>query len=449
MGALDHLMSEIAEARLVREVGRIREISNGLVRVTGLARHAAVGDLVQFEGAGGIRRGEIVGLGETDVTVLPEGACDGLRVGARVLLDGAAMLLPSDAWIGRVIDPFGNPIDGAPLAKGPQSCALAAPPPSPVDRRGLGRPLETGLKLFNTLLPIVRGQRIGLFAGPGVGKSTLLAQLARGIESDVVVIALVGERGRELRDFLFRALGAEGLVRAVVVAATSDRSPLARRRCLPAAMTVAEHFRDQGRNVLLLADSVTRFAEAHREIALAAGESSALGGFPPSLVPAINGLSERAGPGTAGMGDITAIFSVLVAGSDMDGTVADTLRGVLDGHVVLDRTIAERGRFPAVDVLRSISRALPDAASPEENTLIGEVRAHLSSYERAELMIQAGLHVPGADPVVDRAIRLWPALDRFFGETERDTREASFAALAGLLAEGELGPVAAGRSGKG
>jgi flagellum-specific ATP synthase len=266
-----------------------------------------------------------------------------------------------------------------------------------------------------------------------VGKTTLLAQLTRGIEADVVVIALVGERGREVRDFLSRALGQEGLSRAVVVASTSDTSHMARRRCLPAAMTVAEHFRDAGRHVLLLADSVTRFVEAHREIALSAGEKPVLEGYPPSIVPAITSLCERAGPGVAGTGDITAIFSVLMAGSDVDGVVADTMRGVLDGHVVLERTIAERGRFPAVDVLRSVSRSLPEAASPDENALIADVRTLLSLHDRSEVMVQAGLHVPGADPLIDRALALQPKLDAFFGSVEHDRAAASFAALQQIL----------------
>jgi flagellum-specific ATP synthase len=311
---------------------------------------------------------------------------------------------------------------------------MSAAPPPPLERRGLGYRVETGLCLFNTILPVARGQRLGLFAGAGVGKTTLLAQLARGIEADVVVLALVGERGREVRDFLSRALGREGLSRAVVVASTSDTSHLARQRCLPAAMAVAEHFRDSGRHVLLLADSITRFVEAHREIALAAGEKPALDGYPPSILPAITALCERAGPGTArSSGDITAIFSILMAGSDVDGVVADTMRGVLDGHVVLDRKIAERGRFPAVDVLRSVSRSLPEAATAAENALIADVRAVLSLHEQSEVMVQAGLHVPGADPAIDRALALQPRLDAYFARLEHEGRDASFATLRSIL----------------
>ncbi len=243
-----------------------------------------------------------------------------------------------------------------------------------------------------------------------------MADFARGVEAEVVVIALVGERGRELREFTEGALGAEGLKRAVVVAATSDQSPLVRRRCLPAAMAVAEHFRDAGQHVLLLADSVTRFAEAHREVALAAGEAASMRGWPPSMAQAVTQLAERAGPGEEGRGDITAVFSVLVPGSDMEDPVADVLRGVLDGHVVLDRRIAERGRFPAIDLLRSVSRSLPGAATAEENALIARARQLLGAWDRAEMMVQAGLYAKGADPLVDAAVAVWPALDAFLAE---------------------------------
>ncbi|EKD60962.1 MAG: hypothetical protein ACD_54C00461G0003 [uncultured bacterium] len=294
--------------------------------------------------------------------------------------------------------------------------------------------MSTGVAIFDTMLPLVRGQRIGLFAGSGVGKSSLLAKFARGVEADVVVIALVGERGRELREFVERVLGPEGMKRSVLVTATSDQSALARRRCAMAAMTVAEHFRAQGLHVLFLADSITRFAEAHREVALASGETAALKGYPPSVAQAIMSLAERAGPGPEGEGDITAVFSVLVAGSDMEETIADILRGVLDGHVVMDRKIAERGRYPAIDLLRSVSRSLPEAASTAENALIARARQLLGAWDRAEMMIQAGLYAKGSDPLVDAAIRVWPMLDAFLAEdAPADGVAGSFTRLAAVL----------------
>ena len=288
----------------------------------------------------------------------------------------------------------------------------------------------------------MRGQRIGLFAGSGVGKSSLLGHFARALAADVVVIALIGERGRELRDFVEAVLGPEGMTRAVVVAATSDQPAVVRRRCAWAAMCVAEHFRDQGRHVVFLADSVTRFAEAHREVATAAGEAPVLRGYPASTAHAIMSLCERAGPGPQGAGDITAVFTVLVAGSDMEEPVADILRGVLDGHVVLDREIAERGRYPAIDVLRSVSRSLPAAASEPENNLIAQARAALGTYARSETMIRAGLYTPGNDAALDRAVEAWPALDAFLAEAEPQDAGHSFDRLALLLrrATGTMAP---------
>jgi len=261
----------------------------------------------------------------------------------------------------------------------------------------------------------------------------LLGHLARHMQADVVVIALIGERGRELREFVETVLGPEGMRRSVIVAATSDRSPLIRRRCAWTAMAVAEFFRDEGKQVLFLADSITRFAEAHREVATAAGEMPALRGFPSSTSHLIMSLCERAGPGAESMGDITALLTVLVAGSDMDEPIADILRGVLDGHVILDRQIAERGRYPAIDLLRSVSRSLPRAASDEENALIARARALLSSYSRSETMIRAGLYAEGSDPELDQAIRIWPDLDGFLADKEAVSVKNSFARLGVIL----------------
>lgn len=430
-GVFDALMAEIASVGHRVAVGRVAEVARGTVRVTGLESRARQGDRVQIGGALG---GEVLQLTRDGMTVLTDGTPEGLAIGSDVELLGQTGVAPDDSWIGRIIDPFGRPLDGRPLFRGTRMRDLRATAPAAADRRRLGERISTGVAIFDTLLPLVRGQRIGLFAGSGVGKSSLLAKFARGVDADVVVIALVGERGRELREFTERVLGPAGMARSVVVTATSDQSALARRRCAWTAMAVAEHFRDQGLHVLFLADSVTRFAEAHREVALASGESAALRGFPPSLSQAIMSLAERAGPGPKGAGDITAVFSVLVAGSDMEEPVADILRGVLDGHVVMDRKIAERGRFPAIDLLRSVSRSLPEAATAEENSLITEARRLLGAWDRAELMIQAGLYAKGSDPLVDAAIRVWPALDGFLAEdAPPDGISGSFNRLAAAL----------------
>ena len=427
------LLAEIAESVPVRRVGRVVETRRGLAQVAGLVS-AAIGDRVRIHSRDLATEGEVLRLTPGLCFVLPDASGDGMAIGDRVELVGRADIAPDNSWIGRIIDPAGQPLDGRPLLRGPAARALRAMAPAAATRRRLGQRLSTGIAVFDTLLPLVRGQRIGLFAGSGVGKSSLLARFARGVEADVVVIALVGERGRELREFTERVLGPAGMARSVVVTATSDQSPLMRRMCALTAMAVAEHFRDQGLHVLLLVDSVTRFAEAHREVALAGGEDASLRGYPPSLTQAIMGLAERAGPGPEGAGDITAVFSVLVAGSDMEEPVADILRGVLDGHVVLDRRIAERGRFPAIDLLRSVSRSLPEAANEEENALIGEARRLLGAYDRAELMIQAGLYAAGSDPVIDQAIRLWSAIDAFLAEAAPvGGAEASFDRLRNCL----------------
>ena len=431
---LDAVTAEIANIRPVRPVGRISALGGGTVTVTGLSDVAALGDLVDLPDAhGNSVRGEILTLTPEHVTILPDGAAEGLQIGDRVVLVGQNRIAPDDSWIGRVIDPFGAALDGGAILRGDTPYPLRGMPLNPTERRGLGRRLETGIMAFNTMLPIVRGQRIGLFAGSGVGKTTLLARFALALQCDVAVIAMIGERGREVRDFVERILGPTGMARAVVVAATSDTSPMVRRRCAWTAMAVAEYFRDLGRNVLFLADSVTRFADAHREVALAAGEAGDLRGYPPSTAHLITALCERAGPGTELSGDITAVFSVLVAGSDMEEPIADILRGVLDGHVVLDRRIAERGRFPAIDLLRSVSRSLPDAATEDENALIARARSILGTYDRSEMMIQAGLYTAGADPEIDAAIEAYPKLDEFLAKRETGSAADSFAELARCL----------------
>ena len=431
IGIFDALQAEIADLEPSRPVGRVCESGRGTFMVSGLPT-AALGDRVLVESGAGDLGGEIVRLSPHGATVLPEDDPEGLTIGARVELIGPTMIAPDISWLGRIIDPIGRPLDGRPLLRGPNRRAMNGPPPAAAKRRSMGERLSTGVAVFDTLLPLVRGQRIGLFAGSGVGKSSLLAKFARGVAADVAVIALVGERGRELRDFTERVLGRDGMARSVVITATSDQSPLMRRRCALSAMAVAEHFRDQGLHVLLLVDSVTRYAEAHREVALASGESASLRGYPPSTAHSIMSLAERAGPGpdVEQSGDITAVFSVLVAGSDMEEPIADIIRGTLDGHVVLDRKIAERGRYPAIDLLRSVSRSLPEAASPEENALISDVRRTLGAYDRAEMMVQAGLYVHGTDHALDRAINLWPVLDGFLAEdSPAGGPDASFARL--------------------
>lgn len=429
-----NLAAQLTTIQAVRPVGRVAAVEAGVVHISGMSRAAKIGDWISIaRQEGGPLEGEVVQLQGATLIALPDAAPQGVALGDRVALTGAGDIAPSDQWVGRVIDPSGRPLDGRPLLQGFTARPLRAPPPPAAERRALGPRQETGLAAMNTLLPVALGQRVGLFAGSGVGKSSLLGHLAKHMAADVVVIALIGERGRELRHFLDEVLGAEGLARAVVVAATSDQSPLHRRRCAWTAMAVAEHFRDAGKSVLFLADSITRFAEAHREVAVAAGEAPVVRGFPPSTAHQIMGLCERAGTGGFGQGDITAIFSVLVAGSDMEEPVADILRGVLDGHIVLDRAIAERGRYPAIDVLRSVSRSLPGVASEAENTMLRDTRKMLGLYDRNEMMIRAGLYLQGSDPEVDQAIALWSELDDFLGRSDGQPAAHNFQQLELIL----------------
>lgn len=433
------LAAQIEGSSFHKISGHVSALRDSVVEVTGLNRHARLGDRVLLTGASGIEvGGEVVTLSGSHIEILPEARLDGFALHDRAYFQGRSEVRPSEDWIGKVIDPFGRCYDGTIPAPGPTPYPLRGTPPSAITRKALGTRLETGTAVFNTFLPLVRGQRLGLFAGSGVGKSTLLGKLTRSVSADIAVVALIGERGREVREFVDKTLGPEGMKRAIVVAATSDQAPLLKRRAAWLAMSIAEYFRDLGGHVLLLSDSVTRFAEAHREVALTAGEAPSMRGFPPSTGQMIMDLAERAGPGPEGAGDITGIFSVLVAGSDMDEPVADILRGVLDGHVVLSREIAERGRFPAVDVLQSVSRSLPGAASDEENTLLQQARRTMGVYERSKLMIQSGLYTQGSDAEIDAAIAVHAELEQFLARVETGSIDTSYEELAKALRMGGL-----------
>lgn len=434
----EELAAEVAQLRLVSRHGRVAAVRPGSVDVAGLGSKVRLADGVAIStGSGLVLGGEVIALDRELARVMTYEDLAGLGARQVVRLEPSAGLRPCYAWQGRVIDAFGEPLDGRPLEQGPREVALRQSAPAAARRRAIGGRMDTGVAAIDTMLPLARGQRIGIFAGSGIGKSSLLGEIARNAHADRVVLGLIGERGRELRHFTREVLGDAGLARSVVVAATSDQSPLIKRRAAWTAMAVAEWFRDRGDHVLLLIDSLTRMAEAHREVAVTAGETTALRGYPPSTGGLISALAERAGPGSGGAGDITAVFSVLVAGSDMDEPVADIARGVLDGHIVLDREIAERGRFPAIDVRRSVSRSLPGVASGAQNALIARARAVLGTYEAAAPMIQSGLYAPGADAGIDSAMRIWPRLEALFSRTSVENADAAFAGLAACLEEEE------------
>lgn len=391
------------------------EIAPGMIKITGVSGLTSVGNEVAIVKAGVTIYGEILTVCTEHVTALLFSECASIRIGDKVLIEQESQIEPGDHWLGQIVNYRGqvaNPINATIPMRTTIRKLDSAPLPAHA-RREIGPRLETGWMVTNTVLPICRGQRLGLFAGSGVGKSTFLGTLAAGMDADVIVIALIGERSRELNEFVRNILPEAVRAKTVVFAATASESPSAKKRAAFCAISTAEHFRDQGQNVLFLFDSITRFAEAHRETALLAGETPALNAFPPSTVRVIGEFAERAGPGTDKSGDITAVYTVLVAGSDMEEPVADMVRGILDGHIILSREIAERGRYPAIDILRSVSRALPGAATDEENKIIRETRSMIALYEEVAPMLRANLYEPGKDPSADRAIELFASIDQF------------------------------------
>ena len=430
-----HTLATSLPSQLYRLWGTVTDVAPGMLKLAGVSELAGVGNEIQIRKPDQTIHGEILSVSGESVTALLFSPCDTIRIGDRVEIEQEARIEPGDHWLGHIINYRGEVSGGDPAAAPVRASIrpLNAPALPPHARRSLGPRLATGWAVTDTLLPICRGQRLGLFAGSGIGKSTFLGSLATGLEADRVVIALIGERGREVNDFIQHTLTPEMRKRTVVVAATASESPGAKKRAANCAIATAEHFRDQGHNVLFLFDSITRLAEAHRETALLAGEVPALNAFPPSTVRVIAELAERAGPGTEGKGDITAVFSVLVAGSDLEEPVADMIRGMLDGHIILARPIAERGRFPAIDVLRSVSRCLPKAATAEENDLLREYRRMIALYEEVAPMLRANLYEFGRDLNSDRAIALFPALDNFVATRKAEGIEGSFKELRGIL----------------
>lgn len=426
------------ESQTLTVFGEVMAARGPLLEVAGLRGFAPVGTLCQVETTPPIT-GEVIGFRDGVHLVMLYGKADGIAPACRVTITGDEPVRPDNGWLGRIVDGFGHPLDAATLSHlptGAEPAALLADPPRATERRAVGARLETGTHVFNTFLPLCRGQRLGLFAGSGAGKSTLLAQLAARAEIDVAVIGLIGERGREVREFVERTLGPEGLARSIVVAATSDDPPLLKRRALHLATALAEHFRDRGRQVLLLVDSLTRFAEAHRDIAMAAGEPPSARSFPPSTFAQLAHLAERAGPGreSGSSGDITALYTVLVQGSDQEEPLADAVRGMLDGHVVLDREIAERGRYPAIDILRSVSRTLPHCATEAENALLAEARRRMTLHREMETMLRLGAYGTGMDAETDAAIASHEPLERFLAAgTERPAIAESFGLLKAIL----------------
>ncbi len=380
-------------------------------------------------------RAEVVGFREHRVLLMPLGETAGLHVGCEVAAaDRPPLPRAGPELLGRVLDALGNPFDSRGLLPVDRTGSRSSAPPHPLRRQRIKEAFTTGVRAIDTFIPFGRGQRLGLFAGSGVGKSTLMGMIARASEADVVVVALIGERGREVREFIEKDLGPEGMKRAVVVVATSDTPAPLRLRAAFTATSIAEAWRDAGKNVLFMMDSVTRFAMAQREIGLAIGEPPTTRGYTPSVFALLPRLLERSGAGTTGA--ITALYNVLVEGDDMNEPVADAVRGILDGHIVLSRSLAHFNHYPAIDILESVSRLTRDVCTPDEVTLAGKAREHLALYRKNEDLVSIGAYQKGTNPALDRAVALHEPLRTFLRQGVHDftPRAQAFSNLQQLLA---------------
>lgn len=432
---IDVLRTQVRHLPAVQRVGTVTGVAGLIIESDG--PNVGLGELclVRSSRDDFSVRAEVVGFREHRVLLMPLGETTGLHVGCEVAATNPPPLpRTGPEMLGRVLDALGRPFDDLGLLPVDRMARASGQPPHPLRRQRIKHVFATGVRAIDTFIPFGRGQRLGLFAGSGVGKSTLMGMIARASEADVVVIALIGERGREVREFIEKDLGPEGMKRAVVVVATSDTPAPLRLRAAFTATSIAEAWRDAGRNVLFMMDSVTRFAMAQREIGLAVGEPPATRGYTPSVFAMLPRLLERAGAGEQGA--ITALYTVLVEGDDMNEPVADAVRGILDGHIVLSRTLAHFNHYPAIDVLESVSRLTREVCTPEEVGLIGRAREQLALYRKNEDLIVIGAHQKGANAALDRAIQLHEPLRDFLRQKveERATRPDAFARLGKILA---------------
>jgi len=417
------LAEQIGELDGVETYGRVVGVRGLMIEVSGPIDAMSVGSRVIIDtGMSRIIPCEVVGFSSGNALLMPFASLEGVRRGCRAIVSSTpGAVRPSEGWLGRVVDAMGEPIDGkGPLPAGHSPYPFRSSPPPAHARRRVGVALDLGVRALNTFITCCRGQRMGIFAGSGVGKSVLLSMLARNVAADVSVIGLVGERGREVQEFLQDDLGTAGLARSVVVVSTSDEPALMRRQAAYLTLAIAEYFRDEGKDVLVLMDSVTRFAMAQREIGLSAGEPPTAKGYTPTVFTELPRLLERAGPGTEAAGTITGLFSVLVDGDDLNEPIADAVRGILDGHIVMERAIAERGRYPAINVLKSVSRTLPRAADPAYLPVLNRARQAMATYADMEELIRLGAYRAGSSPEVDEAIRLHGPLEAFLAQSKEE-----------------------------
>ncbi len=405
--------------------GRVTAVLGMLVEVGGVQRALSVGDRCTIHARGGRHLPcEVVGFRNDRALMMPFGAVEGIGIGCRAEIGEAEpMIYPTREWLGRVINAMGEPIDGkGPLPRGDVGMPIHNTPPPAHQRQRVAGKLDVGVRVMNSFLTLCNGQRMGIFAGSGVGKSSVLSMIARGTSAEVNVIGLIGERGREAREFIEDDLGDDGMARSVIVAATSDEPPLMRRQAAYVTMAVAEFFRDQDCQVLCMMDSVTRFAMAQREISLSAGEPPASKGYTPTVFAELPKLLERAGPGID-RGSITGLFTVLVEGDDHNEPISDAVRGILDGHIVLDREIAERGRYPAVNVLRSVSRTMPACNTAEETAIVSRARRLMATYDDMAELIRLGAYRKGSDPGIDEAIHYHEPLEEFMTQQKGEATD--------------------------
>lgn len=403
--------------------GSVTKVLGLMVEITGFPDTLSIGSRVTLVPEDGRRIScEVVGFRENRALVMPFAPLEGIGLGCRAEIGQARpVIYPCEAWLGRVINALGEPIDGkGPLPSGDHAMPLKAAAPQANKRQRMGDKLDLGVRAVNCFLSVCRGQRMGIFSGSGVGKSVLLSMMARYTAAEVAVIGLIGERGREVQEFLEDDLGEEGLARSVVIVATGDEAPLMRRQAAYLTMTVAEYFRSKGEDVLCMMDSLTRFAMSIREIGLSAGEPPTTKGYPPSMYNEMSRLLERAGPGEDGHGSITGIFTVLVEGDDMNEPVADAVRGIVDGHIVMDRAIADRGRYPAIDILKSVSRSMPACQSKEQWEAVKRAKQLITTYEDMAELIRLGAYRRGADQKVDEAVKYYPIIDEFLAQMKDD-----------------------------
>ena len=434
---LNSLLTNLTQIPEYHLYGRVTAVLGMLVEVGGVQRRLSIGDRCRVAARGGHALAcEVVGFRDDRAILMPFGPLEGVGLGCKAeVVDVEPVVSPTEKWLGRVVNAMGEPIDGrGPLPEGDTVYPLRnSPPPAHTRQRVRGK-VDLGVRAINTFLTCCRGQRLGIFSGSGVGKSILLGMMARYTAADVNVIGLIGERGREVQEFIEDNLGEEGLARTVIVVATSDESPLMRRQAAYMTMALAEYFRDRDKDVLCMMDSITRFAMAQREIGLSAGEPPTSKGYTPTVFSELPKLLERAGPGR-GRGSITGLFAVLVEGDDHLEPITDAVRGIIDGHIVLDRAIAERGRYPAIDILRSLSRAMPDCNTAEENAIVLRARQMLANYEDMAEMIRLGAYRVGSDAKTDEAIKYYPALEKFLSQERNDRSDlaSGYAQLAAIF----------------